>query len=209
MFGLFKKKKPISREETFWDYFVENKKSLEDFIDSDLTDYRPYKALTQKMQVYSDYLFPEITKYPNGKYVLVITPDGNQKGIPATEKLFSSKYDIENWVIEKFRQPKDNFTEFEYQGLKYPSSDIEILSQYDDVNEKMNIQVFIRNMNSDEAKYKTMAWIFLDNTLGEFNTISKLGTVDFFHLDKGKAVDNSISITELRHQIDREIYNVK
>ena len=73
----------------------------------------------------------------------------------------------------------------------------------------MNIQVFIRNMNSDEAKYKTMAWIYLDNILGEFNTIKKLGYVDFFHLDEGKKVKNSISILDLRHQMDREIYNVK
>ncbi len=209
MFGLFKKKEPISREKKFWNYFVENKKSLEDFIDSDLTDYTPFNEVTQKMRIYSDYLFPEVTKDDDGQYVLVITPDGDPKGILATEGLFNSKPEIDNWVVQKFRQPKDDFSEFEFQGLKYPSSDIEILSEYDNGTEKMNIQVFIRNMNSDEAKYKTMAWIYLDNILGEFNTIKKLGYVDFFHLDEGKKVKDSISILDLRHQMDREIYNVK
>lgn len=209
MFGIFKKKKPISREEKFWNYFLENQKILADFIDSDLSDYRPYNEVTQKMKIYSDYLFPEVTKYKNGKYVLVITPDGEPKGILPTQKLYESKPLIENWVVEKFRQPKDDFTEFEYEGLKYASSDIEILSEYDNETEKMNIQVFIRNMNSDEQKYKTMAWIYLDNILGEFNSIKKLGYVDFYHLDEGKTVENGISILDLRHKMDKEIYNVK
>ena len=209
MFGIFKKKKPISREEKFWNYFLENKKALAEFIDSDLSDYRPYNEVTQKMKIYSDYLFPEVTKYKNGKYVLVITPDGEPKGILHTQKLYESKPEIENWVVEKFRQPKDDFTEFEYEGLKYPSSNIEILSEYDNGTEKMNIQVFIRNMNSDEPKYKTMAWIYLDNILGEFNSIKKLGFVDFCHLDEGKTVEHGISILDLRHKMDKEIYNVK
>ncbi len=160
------------------------------------------------MQIYSDYLFPELTKHKNGKYVLVITPDGQPKGISATERLFNSRPEIENWLVEKFRQPKDDFTEFEYEGLKYPSSDIEILSQYDNGTEKMNIQVYIRNMNIDEAKYKTMAWIYLDNILGEFNSITKLGYVDFYHLEEGKTFENGKSIIDLRHQMDKEIYNV-
>ncbi|AIY13875.1 hypothetical protein [Cellulophaga baltica] len=209
MLNFFKKKQPISREEKFWNYFVENKKEFEGFIDSDLSDYRPFNKITQKTQIYSDHLFPEFTKYANGKYVLVITPDGNPKGIVPTEKLYNSKPEFENWIIEKFRQPKDNFSEFEYEGLKFQSSDIEILSEYDNKSEKMNIQVFIRNMKSDEHKYKTIAWICLDNILGEFNSIKKLGFVDFYHLEEGKTVENGISILDLRHQMDKEIYNAK
>lgn len=209
MLGLFKKKVQLSKEEIFWNYFITNKKSLEDFIDSDLSDYRPYNKITKKMHKYSSIIFPEITKYSNGKYVLVITPDGNTNGIAPTENLFNAQPEIDNWIIEKFRQPKDDFSEFEYNGLKYSSQDIKIRSEYDSMTEKMNIKVHLKHLNDDEATYKTITWIYLDNILGEFNSISKLGYVDFFNLEEGQKLEDSISILELRHQIDKEIYNVK
>ncbi|WP_405395953.1 hypothetical protein [Maribacter sp. Asnod2-G09] len=52
MFDFLKKQKQISKEEKFWNYFVKNKKEFEDFIDSDLSDYRPYNRLTKKTQSY-------------------------------------------------------------------------------------------------------------------------------------------------------------
>ncbi|WP_405395952.1 hypothetical protein [Maribacter sp. Asnod2-G09] len=140
---------------------------------------------------------------------MVITPDGNPKGILPTEKLYTSKPELENWIIEKFRQPKDKFSDFEYDGLKFPSSDIEILANYNHESNKMDIKVFVRNMKLDEEKYKTIAWIYLDNILGEFNSIKKIRFVDFFHLNEGETAKNSISILELRNQMDKDIYNIK
>ncbi len=208
MFEFLRNKKRLTREEKFWKYFTKNKKSLEEFINSDLSDYTAYNNLTDEIHKYSDLLFPEITQNNDGKYVLIITPDGKPSGIPYTEKLYNSKPEIEDWIVEKFRQPKDEL-KFKYDGLEYPSSDIEVLPELDSENEKVNIQVFIRNMDLDKDKYQTMAWLYLDNILGEFNSITKIGYVDFFHLDEEKTVKDGISILELRKLIDKEIYKVK
>ena len=153
-------------------------------------------------------LFVEITQNSDGTYVLIITPDGKPSGIPDTEKLYNSKPEIDNWIVEKFRQPKDKL-KFKYDGLEYPSSDITILPELDKEKGKVNIQVYIKNMDLDKAKYQTMAWLYLDNILGEFNSITKLGYVDFLNLEDGQTVKNGISILELRNLIDKEIYKVK
>ena len=209
MFNFLKQnKKQFSPEDKFWNYFNANKKALENFIDSDLSDYSDYNKLTDEIRKFSNLLFPEITKYANGKYVLIITPDGKFEGINDTQKLFDSKPEIENWIIEKFRQPKDTI-QFKYDGLEYPSSDIEIFAELNSEKEKFDIQVFIKNMDIDKQKYQTIAWLYLDNILGEFNSITKIGYVDFFNLEENKTVENGITILELRKLIDREIYMVK
>jgi len=209
MFNFLKKNKNrISKEEEFWNYFLKNKKSLEEFINSDLSDYTSFNKLTDNIRKYSSLLFSEITQNEKGKFVLIITPDGNPDGIPDATKLFESKPEIENWVVEKFRQPKDSL-QFEYDGLKYPSSDIEILLEVDNEREKVNLQVFIRNMDLDKEKYQTMAWLYLDNILGEYNSITKIGYIDFYNLENEKKVKDGISILELRESMDKEIYKAE
>ncbi len=204
----FLKKKRLSKEDKFWKYFERNKKSLEEFINSDLSDYTAYNNLTDTIHKYSELIFPEITQNSDGKFVLIITPDGKPSGIPDVEKLYNSKPEIENWIVEKFRQPKDDL-KFEYDGLEYPSSDVEIIPEFVNEEGKVDIRVYIKNMNLDKEKYQTMAWLYLDNILGEFNSITKIRYADFFHLDEGQIVRDSISILELRKRIDKEIYNVE
>lgn len=208
MFEFLKKKKRFTKEEKFWEYFERNKKLLEEFINSDLTDYTAYNILTDEIHKYSDLIFPEVTQNSDGKFVLIITPDGKPSGIPDTEKLHNSKPEIENWIVEKFRQPKDDL-KFKYDGLEYPSSDIQIIPEFASEEGKVDIRVYVKNMNLDKEKHQTMAWLYLDNILGEFNSITKIRYADFFHLDDGQTVRDSISILELRKMIDKEIYRVE
>jgi hypothetical protein len=208
MFEFLKKKKRLTKEERFWEYFQRNKKSFEEFINSDLSNHTAYNKLTDEIHKYSDLIFPEITQNKDGKFVLIITPDGKPSGIPDTEKLYNSKPVIENWIVVKFRQPK-NELKVKYDGLEYPSSDIEIIPEFVVEEEKIDIRVYIKNMNLDKEKYQTMAWLYLDNILGEYNSISKIRYADFFHLDQGQTVKESISILELRQLIDKEIYKAE
>ena len=209
MFRFLKKHiKPTTREQVFWNYFLNNKKILEKFINSDLTDYTAFNKITDEIRNYSSLLFVEITQKQDGKYVLIITPDGNINGIEDAEKLFEAKPEIDNWIVEKFRQPKNELI-LEYGGIKIPSSDIEIIPNVDLENEKINLKVYIRNMNLDEKNYQVIAWLYLDNILGEYNSITKIGYVDFFNLDDSKTIKNGISILELRKLIEKELYKVK
>lgn len=208
MFNFLKKKSNrSSKEQVFWKYFLDNRKLLQEFIDSNLSDHTAFNNLTDEIRNYSSLLFVELTKNNDGKYALVITPDGKPRGIPDAENLFNEKPHLDNWVFEKFRQPKD-ILKFKYDGLEYPSSDIQIYPEIDTESEKINIQVFIKNMDLDKEKYQTIAWLYLDNILGEYNSISKIGYVDFFNLDEGKTVEGGIAILELRKLIDRELYKV-
>ena len=108
-----------------------------------------------------------------------------------------------NWIIKKFRQATDEIG-LNFNGIEYPSSDIEIIPELDNERGKINIKVFIRNMNSDVKKHQALSFLYLDHILGEYNTITKVGYIDFYHLENDKNVENGISILELRKLIEKE-----
>lgn len=175
MFGIFKSKQNktvAKKEEIFWNWFKNNKSKIEKFIDSKDNDYSIYNVLTKKIKEYDDLLFPELTKTED-KYVLIITPDGMKDGVIPTKTLGESHPEIENWIIKKFRQPQDEIT-LNFNGVEYPINDIEIYPEIDTDNEKVNIEVFIKNLNKDGKNFKSLAFLYLDHVLGEFNTITKV-----------------------------------
>lgn len=205
MLGVFKKKLSKSPEEKFWDWFIGNKDKIEKFIVSGSKDYSIYNQLTAEIQKYNSILFPELTISNDEKYVLIITPDGIKEGIEPTQKLALACPVIENWTVVKFRQPCDEIR-LNFNGLEYPSSDIEIFAEIDYKREVVDVEIFIRNMYKDEENYKSLAFLYLDHILGEFNSITKVGYIDFYNLDEGKTVENGITILELRNLIVKELY---
>lgn len=192
-----------SKEEKFWNWVSENKVEIENFITSDQKDYAIYNELTEEMKKYNSVLFPEMTLTKKNEIVLIITPDGLSEGILPTEKLYDSKPELDNWVIKKFRQASDEIA-LNYDGIEYPSSDIKIIPELDKERQKINIEVYIRNMNADAKKHQALSFLYLDHILGEYNTITKVGYIDFYNLENNKNIDNGISILELRKLIEKE-----
>lgn len=197
-----------SKEEKFWNWVIKNKPELENFINSEQRDYTIYHQLTKEIKKYNSTLFPEMTLTEKDEVVLIITPDGISDGVLPTEKLYNAKPEIENWVIKKFRQAVDEIR-LNYEGVEYPSPDIKIIPKLDIEREKVDIKVFIKNMNSAPKKYQALAFLYLDHILGEYNTITKVGYIDFDHIENDETVNNSITILELRKLIEKELYKVE
>lgn len=200
MFNLLRKDKGA----VFWEWFVKNKAKIENFVDSDFSDYTIYNQLTKKLKSYNSILFPELTKTENDEYVLIITPDGDARGIETTKMLFDNHPGIENWIIKKFRQPCDEVG-LNFDGIEYPSNDIEIIPEFEYVD-KVDLRIFVKNLNKDEKRYKSLAYLYLDHILGEFNSITKIRYVDFYHLDEDKSIKGGISLLELRKLIEQNLY---
>ncbi len=201
MFHLFIRDK----EGDFWNWFTKNKTKIELFMDSDFSDYSMYNHLTKKLKSYNAILFPELTKTEGDQYVLIITPDGDEKGIEPTNKLFGKHPKLENWIIKKYRQPCDEIA-LNFDGIEYPSSDIEIIPEFED--NKVDLRIFVRNLNKDEKRYKSLAYLYLDHILGEFNSITKVRYIDFYHLEEDKSVENGIGLLNLRKLIEERLCQI-
>ena len=206
-FSLNRRDLATTAEERFWKWFQKNRRKIEYFIDSDSQNknYSFYKEFSKEMKRYNANLHPELTKSKDEQYVLIITPDGIKEGIEPTKKLAENQPDLKNWIIKKFRQPKDEVN-LNFNGIEYPSTDIKIIPEIIKDEEKVDIEVYIRNMNKDEKKYKHLAFLYLDHVIGEFNTITKVRFINFNNLEKHQELENSISLLELRKLIENELY---
>ncbi len=192
-------------KQNFWKWFTDHQEELETFIQAEDRDYRIYDSLTAELKKFNDLLFPEITINPEGKYVLIITPDGLMDGIEPTREIVAVAPAYDKWVIVRFRQPMDD-PMLNYNGLEYPPEDIRILHELDEKEGKVHVEIYIKNMNKDEKNHQALAFLYMDHILGEFNTITKVGYIDFIHLDPNRPVDGSINLLELRKLIEDKLY---
>ena len=204
MFEFLKRNKK-TKERKFWDWFTNNKSGLEKFITSDLTDYRLYNRLTGEIKKYNALLFPEITISKDNKFVLIITPDGMPDGVVPTQNLFNEKPEIKNWIIKKFRQPLDT-VELNFDGIEYALSDIKVKHYVDYDREKIDIKVFVKDFDKADSRKETLAWLYMDHVLGEYNTITKVGAVIFRDWKNIENENDLLSLLEIRKLIESELY---
>ena len=201
----FLTRKNKSPEEKFWDWFLKNKNGLEKFISSEIYDYSLYNKLTHNLQKYNSNLFPELTMTENDEFVFIITPDGIPNGVLPTQKLYDKKPEISNWIIEKFRQPTNEIG-LDFSGIEYSTSDIKIEHYVDYEREKVDIRLFIKEFEKTDKRYETLGWLYIDHILGEYNTITKVGSVLFEQWKSNDEHKDLLSLLELRKIIDKELY---
>jgi len=199
---IFKKKDTIKE---FWEWFVKNKTKLEEFINSEETDYSIYNQLTNKLKKFNTLLFPEITIDENNNFVLIITPDGIKDGIVPTNEIIENAPFVEHWVFKKFRQASDKI-DLNFSGLEFKYTDIKIWRKFNIEEVKVDIAVLINNYNENDSRFFSLAFLYLDHILGEFNVLTRVGCIDFFGWDKLNDNFEAIDLLILRKEIEENLY---
>lgn len=168
---LFDRKSP---EKKFWDWFSENR---ENFTSHDSSVLKP---LAEKIHsIHPDLTF-EFSLPKGGEREFVISADGIRGTIPAVEKLCAAAPDIVGWTIKKYRQRgQSDDIELQFGEIKFDSSDFYVTLHRD--GSSVGLTVFVRDTNrfSKEGQYQGAAWIFLDNAIGEYDMMTKVGFVEF------------------------------
>ncbi len=187
----------------FWKWVLNYKSELEQFIEGNREEgYKIYNQLTKKMKTVDSRIHPELTINDNGEYRMIISCDGEAEAIPIVKSLFSEAPEMMNWEIVKFRQPKDSF-EIDFSGLKFPSQAVQVLYKIDDNIDKIHIKLLIENYDKEDNRYGSLAFLYLDHIIGEFNSMTKVGYID---LGKYENQSNTISLVELRKLIEDNLY---
>ncbi|MCE3229696.1 MAG: hypothetical protein K0S32_4247 [Bacteroidetes bacterium] len=185
-------------ETQVWNHFSKISDKLIAILESKTRDYSAYDELSETFTSYSEYLFPEFTGDENGKYILIITCDGNRKGIPFAEKLVEAAPVFDKWSIQKYRQP-GGISQLNFNGLEYPENDIRI--KYDKVDGLYDIDIFIKDYDKDDNRYESLAFLYLDHFIGEYNVMTKINTVGFGKL---KSSAEKISLRQLHDLINNQ-----
>lgn len=167
-------------KEHFWEWFDYNKKEFESFLDSEARDYNVYEQLSEKLAQYSELLIPELTGNEKRQYVLVISCDGIRDGIPYVEELVDHATPIDNWVVQKFRQPGD-MKSIPVSGLNLKKRKI-YLTWNKDLSGKYELTFYVRGYSKRDSRYRSAIILHLDHAIGELNAMTKVVKVQFRRL---------------------------
>jgi hypothetical protein len=186
-------------DKEFWDWFKSKKTEIEEFIIAETDDYSIYDELTDKLNSYSSYVIPELTKDSDDNNVLILSCDGISDGIPFVERLYESAPTIDKWKIQKFRVP-GQVRELNYDGLKFKADDIKAKYTFD--GQYYDIELFIKGYDDTDKRYKGLAFLYLDHLVGEYNVMTKIGHIEFKKLGLSNNGDE-VTLQELKVIVER------
>ncbi len=177
----------------FWIWLANHKLELEEFLKSDFTNPQPYEALCAELESYCDLLIPELTIEENGDHVLIISCDGRKEGIPWVEELCDAFPVIKGWKTCKYRQ-RIGFLPAIVDGIQFEED--EILVQYSIVPETglFDVKIYCKNYIKEDRRYGIAALIYLDHSIGEYNTMTQVRYVDVYPLVEGEGNENLLTL---------------
>jgi len=195
-----KKEEPIKSYADFWNWFQKNEEKFHNVL----------KRQGDVKRVFFDQLAPKLNELKEGFWYLagmqdkntselVITPDGVIKNIVFVEELVAAAPKIENWKFTALKPPVDienigiemggytfdseNLSFYAIDHKKYPD-EIDIVLVHHDYNQQ------------DESTIINGTYIFLDNYLGELNSVTTIDNLKV--IPKSQAEKGLIPISKLK-----------
>jgi len=188
----------MTRQE-FWNAFDQFRPGLERLISSKSQDFAAYHALSASLHEYNEFLIPEITLDTQDGYVLIISCDGNNRGIPAVERLTKDLPGYSNWTIVKYRQPGP-MEVIPLKGQNVKRKDL-LLSWEKTSTDKYNLTFFLK-WYLDTQVYRSGVILHMDHTIGEYDAMTRIEAVQFKRLGLFSSKDGLKTLDDLKVEID-------
>lgn len=181
----------------FWVWFASNAASLQ--ANKDM------RAVMEKISA-------ELAKIDKGVFAeigadkktrtLVLSADGNKSLFPVVQALYAARPKVAGWDVVAFRQRNDQGQlkdmKFEMAGKQYDATMITFVAQR--AESKLDIVLYSPSEDVSEP-VKSMMMIMLDHSIGEYDTETKIGGIDF--LPKSKAPKEAQSLSALPAVVDK------
>ena len=196
--SIFGSKANASVEADFWKWFQNNGDMIFNFEKDTENTFDKLSLELSKVDPELTFEFSSIRE--NGKREFVISADGIKKSFPSVELLFKSAPELKQWKIVKFRPRRTPLNDLTFGGVSIKSDDV-YYKIYEN-EDKLGIVLFFNNYSEKEhTNYANIGYLFLDETLGEYDVETKLGIIEF-HNKSSEYFDGAKPIKELANQVD-------
>ncbi len=186
-------------KESFWEWFENNKNSIENFISSKHNDYSIYETLSDQLNQYSEFLISELTMTEDNKFVLVISCDGIKQGIPFANELVKDMRPIEKWTVMTFRQP-GSMECIPVNGLNLKRNNI-FLQWQKSFSQKYFLTFYVKKFSSHDPNYEVGTLLHKDHTIGEFNGMTRIEGVEIKKLGFFQSKKELKTLDELKREL--------
>jgi hypothetical protein len=189
-----------SKYSKFWNWFQRHEDELFRFEEDQESVFD--KLAAQLHQVHRDLCF-EFSSVQEGQREFTVSAGGIREAFPEVTALVSGAPKLPRWQIRAFRQRKD-IPSISFGGRMLQCD--AVLFDYVETGDKLDVTVFLPGLNEDSdanrTALKTIGYLFLDATLGEYLVETKLAGIEFVD---ASAFPNRrrLPLPELRTVIDK------
>jgi len=164
---------PKNREQNFWNWFTNHEDSLFHFEND---QERVFGELTVELRKVNPDLVFEFSSIENGRRDFTISAGGIKSAFPAVEALYAVAPKLPRWKFFKFRQRHEP-ANLSYNGVTVSVDKVKF--DLKRTGEKADITIFLPEYSkAQEETYMGIAFLLLDQSLGEYDVETRIGFVD-------------------------------
>jgi len=143
----------------------------------------------------------EIGPESEGQREFVISANGMKSAFPDVIELVKFAPDMDQWQIIPFRQRKDvSDLEIQLEDIILTPNDISF--SYEKEKGRINLSLYVEDMDDEDEKMYHMVFLLLDNIIGEYDVEMKIGSIDIYSDDDISEDEELYPLTKLPHIID-------
>lgn len=167
----------MNAQEDFWKWFVQNQESLLDF---EADPERIFDLLAAALQEVDPHLTFEFGP-KEAKREFVISAGGIKGSFPAVASLVSAAPTLPRWRVTAFRPRRTPLNTITFRDKQARPEDV----QFSLLNNGkiVGIRLFIPSFREDDADWKQIGYLLLDDALGEYDVESRIGLLKMYSPD--------------------------
>lgn len=174
LFGLFAPHANATPESEFWQWFQKNDAMLFDY---ERDQEKVFDLLAAAMQKVHPSLTFEFGPKEGGRREFVISADGIREAFPKVESLYASAPRLQHWKFIKFRPRREPLDLVEYGGASVKPKDVTVVLRPQ--GKQVALTVLIPGYpGSSRDAYVGVAYLLLDQALGEYDVETRVGRID-------------------------------
>jgi hypothetical protein len=188
----FRKEKPITTYQEFWDWFQKKEKTFYKVVKKhDKVDEEALSPIMAKLQQLNEQFYCQLGMSDDNTADLVITAESDVKNFVFVDEFLAAAPKIEGWMFTNLKPASGVGVTIGMGGYKFGQETIQfyenILPEYPD---EIDITLVHKDFNEDNKKtIVTGSLIYLDTILGEYAAATMIDSVDVKgRAAKGKAL---------------------
>lgn len=196
---MFEKLFAGNKKKEFWKWFTKHQQELYHFEDNQNA---LFDELSKRLKNVNENLVFEFSPIrDNGIREFSISADGIKAVFPFVIEVIEQAPDLINWEFYAFRQrvPGDDIIINFEKDIKLSYSDIYF--RYGEDEEKIGVELNIRNYDPEIIAIKSAVFILLDGLIGEYDMETRISWIEFVALDEEK-IDKLHPLIFLRDLVD-------
>jgi hypothetical protein len=198
---MFEKLFKPNKQKDFWKWFTAKQDELYHFENN---QDELFDQLGQRLKnINEDLVFEFSPVRDNGIREFSISADGMKRSFPAVIDLIEKAPDLVNWQFYAFRQrvPGNSIKIKFANGVEFGYDDIFFRYGEDEAEQKIGIELNIRNYDEQNKGIKSAAFVLLDGLIGEYDMETRISWIDFAKLEE-ENIENLYPLTYLRDLVD-------